>query len=107
MEDGRRAYGLKRSINSCPPFEIEIYRRAWIAGWSMSRDGLVGREYYLNTHPDTIKIEQEIEILRRKLVEVHGELNKGYLDANPRPIAQYTPNLPDLEKNFGKLSFVY
>lgn len=65
------------------------------------------REHHLNTHPDTIKIEQEIEILRRKLVEVRGVLNKEYLDANPRPTAQYTPNLPDLEKNFGKLSSMY
>lgn len=62
------------------------------------------REHYLNTHPDTIKLEQEIEILRRKLVEVRGALNQGYLDANPRPTAQYTPNLPDLQKNFGSLS---
>lgn len=45
VEDGRRAYRLKRSINSCPNFDIEVYKQAWIAGWSMTRDGLIGREY--------------------------------------------------------------
>lgn len=45
IQDGRRAFNLKRSINSCPDFEVEAYRNAWCAGYCMMRDGLIGIEY--------------------------------------------------------------
>lgn len=40
IEDGRRAYRLKYSINRCPAFDEEIYRRAWKLGYYSARDGV-------------------------------------------------------------------
>jgi hypothetical protein len=38
VDDGQRAYRLKKSIGDCPKFDIEAYRQAWRAGFFSARD---------------------------------------------------------------------
>jgi len=40
LEDGQRAYRLRRSITSCPAFDNEVFKRAWKAGYYSARDGV-------------------------------------------------------------------
>lgn len=40
LDDGQRAYRLRRSIASCPAFDNEVFRRAWKAGYYSARDGV-------------------------------------------------------------------
>jgi hypothetical protein len=40
VDDGQRAYRLKKSINDCPDFDIYAYKQAWRAGYFSARDGV-------------------------------------------------------------------
>jgi len=36
IDDGQRAFGLKKGINNCPNFDNPIYKEAWKAGYRSS-----------------------------------------------------------------------
>ena len=33
IDDGQRAYRLRRTLDDCPAFEDEVFRKAWRAGF--------------------------------------------------------------------------
>jgi hypothetical protein len=37
MDDGQRAYRLRKSIGDCPNFELDSYKSAWKAGYYTAR----------------------------------------------------------------------
>jgi len=40
LNDGQRAYRLRKSIADCPAFDNEVFRRAWKAGYHSARQGV-------------------------------------------------------------------
>jgi|688.fasta_scaffold521728_2 hypothetical protein len=40
IEEGQRAYRLKKSIGDCPNFDNQPYRKAWKAGYYSARYGV-------------------------------------------------------------------
>lgn len=61
------------------------------------------KAYYVNTHPSTIELSQQISSLQQKLAALQTQLDADYIAAHPVVTPEYSPNIKDLEKNFGAL----
>lgn len=64
------------------------------------------QDYYRETHPQVLEVQEQIYNLNKKLMAAFDTANNEFNLLNPKLTAEYSPNIKELEKNFGNLPYV-